>query len=176
MRAGKQGMGLASRPRWTQHTRQLPPAVINVWHQLGDGTLSDPVGYVSYDIPEPVIIGDANSDGWNDLIALHGGWTEAGIYYYRPSSGTLWMEKLYGIPYGSHYSLYGVALGDVSGDGLANVVLADYNNGVVVIRQRAREAQPGPPRADGSVSFDSRQTSVLERAAANGSFQMQTRR
>src|SRR5262249_54110512 len=59
-----------------------PGALINVWHQLPDGTLSAPIVYDSYDVPEPLIIGDVNGDGWNDLVTLHGGWNQAGVYYY----------------------------------------------------------------------------------------------
>jgi hypothetical protein len=112
-----------------------PGALINLWHQLPDGTLSDPYVYDSYDIPEPVAVTDVNLDGRNDVVTLHGGWDEAGVYYQR-SNGDLFPESLYPIPYASHYNMRGVAVGDINGDGLPDIALADYNNGLVVLRQQ----------------------------------------
>jgi hypothetical protein len=46
-------------------------------------------------------------------------------------------EELYAIPYASHYNPHGLAAGDINGDGFPDVVLADYNNGLVVLRNTA---------------------------------------
>lgn len=111
-----------------------PGALVNVFAQLPNGTLASPVVYPSYDIPEPVEVADVNGDGRKDVIALHGGWLRAGVYC-QSAQGTLMPEALYPIPYASHYGAKGLDIGDVSGDGLADIVLADYGAGLVVLRQ-----------------------------------------
>jgi hypothetical protein len=43
--------------------------------------------------------------------------------------------QLFGIPDASLYDVRGLAVGDVNGDGKPDVVLANYNNGLVVLPQ-----------------------------------------
>jgi uncharacterized repeat protein (TIGR01451 family) len=100
--------------------------------QLPDGTLAKPYVRQSYDIPESLEVADVTGDGRGDLVVLHGGWNEMGVYDSTP--GTNPAETLYAIPYASHYGVKGLAIGDVSGDGRADVADADYNNGLVLLR------------------------------------------
>ena len=86
----------------------------------------------SYDAPESTEISDINNDGLNDIIVLHGGWNRVGIYF-QNNDGTLSSEQLYTIPYASHYNPHGLAIGDINGDGSEDIVIADYNNGLVVL-------------------------------------------
>lgn len=111
-----------------------PGSLVNVFAQLPNGTLANPVVYPAYDIPEPVEVADVNGDGRGDVIALHGGWLQAGVYC-QDAQGALLPETLYPIPYASHYSSKGLDIGDISGDGLADIVIADYGAGLVVLRQ-----------------------------------------
>jgi len=111
--------------RPSSHIRVLPQTLL--------GTLGTPIELGSYDIPEPVEVADMNGDGRSDVVTLHGGWNAAGVYLQRPD-GSLRTEKLFGIPYASHYNTKGLALGDINGDGLPDIVEADYNSGLVVLR------------------------------------------
>ena len=77
-------------------------------------------------------IADVTGDGRKDVIVLHGGWDAMGVYEQLPD-GTLRKEELYGIPYASHYNPHGLAVGDINGDGQNDVVIADYNYGLVVL-------------------------------------------
>ncbi len=122
-----------------------PSSSIAVFAQTATGTLAAPISYPSYDIPEPVEIADLDRDGRNDAVTLHGGWNAAGTYR-GLADGTFAPELLDPVPYASHYSVHGLAVGDVDGDGWPDVVAADYNNGIVILRNRA-VVQPTPPGA-----------------------------
>ena len=123
-----------------------PGSLVNVFAQNGSGTLDAPRVYQSYDIPEPLEAADMTGDGRADLVTLHGGWTAAGIHA-QQASGLLGAEQLFAVPYASHYNVKGLALGDVSGDERPDIAEADYNHGLVVLRQlgpQAPQATDGP--------------------------------
>ena len=116
-----------------------PAAYIGVFLQTAGGTLAGSPSSTSYDIPEPVEVADVDLDGRADVVTLHGGWNEAGVYR-QLANGTLAPEMLYPIPYASHYDPHGLAVGDINSDGYPDIVLADYNHGLVVLRNH-----PSPP-------------------------------
>jgi hypothetical protein len=127
-----------------------PDSHVAVFAQTASGTLASPVSHPSYDIPEPVEVADVDLDGRADVVTLHGGWLDAGVYR-QHADGTLGAEELYDIPYASHYNPHGLAVGDVDNDGAPDVVLADYNNGLVVLRNTLGTTPPTP--ADLSVAL-----------------------
>jgi len=93
----------------------------------------DPViNYYAYDCPEPIEIADIDKDGRKDVIVAHGGWLKLSVYL-QNASGSLNFERLFDIPYATHYSPQGLAIGDVNNDGYDDVVIADYNNGVIIL-------------------------------------------
>jgi hypothetical protein len=102
-------------------------------------------------------------DGRSDVVTLHGGWNRAGVYAQHVVGGFN-TEDLYPIPYASHYESHGLALGDVSGDGRSDVVLADYNHGLVVLYsnpvQPPPPPPPPPPKADVGVDVTASDTRV----------------
>jgi FG-GAP-like repeat len=110
-----------------------PNARLNVFPQTGS-TLGKPIVYDSYDIPEPVAVAEMNGDGMGDIVTLHGGWMKAGVYLQE--AGALGPESLFGIPYASQYKPQGLAVGDINSDGKPDIAVADYNYGLVVLRQQ----------------------------------------
>jgi fibronectin type 3 domain-containing protein len=127
-----------------------PSAFIGVFTQTAGGILAGPASRTSYDIPEPVDVADLDLDGRADIVTLHGGWNEAGVYR-QLADGSLSSETLFPIPYATHYNPHGLAVGDVNGDGYPDIVLADYNHGLVVLRNRPTL----PPAVPGAPSLDS---------------------
>jgi hypothetical protein len=112
-----------------------PSSRIGIFLQNGGGALDAPVGYSSYDCPGPVEIADVDHDGRNDIVVAHGGWLALGVYLQAPD-GTIMPEERYSLPYASHYGPHALAVGDIDGDGLNDVVIADYNHGLVILRHR----------------------------------------
>jgi fibronectin type 3 domain-containing protein len=112
----------------------VPEAQVVVYPQTSAGGLGAPIRYASYDVPEPVVVSDVDGDGRPDVVIGYGGWYAAGVLLQRPD-GLLGRSQKSWVPYASHYDHRGLAVGDVTGDGRPDVVLADYNHGLVVLRQ-----------------------------------------
>lgn len=110
-----------------------PDSHIAIFPQNRSGLLDSPESLDSYDCLQVVETGDINSDGFTDIVVLHGGaQSSLGVYVQR-QDGNLSTEALYDIPYASQYNSHGLALGDINSDGKNDVVIADYNNGLVIL-------------------------------------------
>ena len=109
-----------------------PYSQIGVFLQNDSGTMNSAISYDAYDCPEAIEIADIDKDGRKDVIVAHGGWRALGVYL-QNASGTLDLERLFYIPYATHYTPQGLAIGDVNNDSYVDVVIADYNNGVIIL-------------------------------------------
>ncbi len=115
-----------------------PGSAVIVLPQRADHGLGPAAVYDSYDIPGPVEVGDLNGDGRLDVVTLHEAWEKAGVYL-QDTDGTLTAERLFPAPYAQH-TKKALDIGDVTGDGRADVVWAE-GGGLVVLAALA----PLPP-------------------------------
>lgn len=114
------------------HGGNRPTSKLSVFEQTVSGALQLGATYNAYDIPEPVEIADVDMDGRLDVLVAHGGWERLGIFL-QQTNGTLAPYLLDNIPYATHYKPQGMDVGDINNDGLPDVVIADYNYGLVVL-------------------------------------------
>jgi type VII secretion-associated serine protease mycosin len=120
-----------------------PGSRLNVFHQNAAGKLDAPRVHPSLDSPEAVEAADMTGDGRVDVVVAHGGALSAGMLVQR-TDGTLADEQLFPLPFASRYNAKGLALGDVNGDGATDIVVADRNQGLVVLRQYSSNQTLGP--------------------------------
>jgi Fibronectin type III domain/FG-GAP-like repeat len=137
-----------------------PTSMLAVFAQTASGLLASPVAYPSYDIPEPVEVADLDFDGLNEVVTVHGGWSQLGVYGGQ-SSGSLATETLYPVSYASHYNPQGLAIGDLNGDGSADLIEADYNYGLIVLYNTLSAPVATVPGAPGLVSASPADRSVV---------------
>ena len=125
------------------HGWNRPASQLSVFAQTVSGTLQLDATYNAYDIPEPVEIIDVDMDGLQDVLVAHGGWIQVGIFLQQPD-GTLAPYLLDTIPYASHYGPQGLDVGDINNDWLPDIVIADYNYGLVVLYHVSGPSYPTP--------------------------------
>jgi len=109
-----------------------PSSYVGTFNQNAQGTLDAVVSYAAYDCPEVVEVADINADGRTDVLVLNGGWNALSLYL-QDTTGNLQAYSRYQIPYASHYNPQGLAVGDFNSDGKADVAIADYNHGLVIL-------------------------------------------
>jgi len=110
-----------------------PTAYLGTFNQNAQGTLDAVVNYAAYDCPEAVAAADVNADGRTDVLVLNGGWNALSLYLQDTNGNYLQAYSRYVIPYASHYNPQGLAVGDFNSDGQADVAIADYNQGLVIL-------------------------------------------
>jgi hypothetical protein len=117
-----------------------PSSQIAVFSQSISGTLGVTTTYPALDLPEALEVADLNADGRSDVLLVHGGWSSLSVYV-QLDTGTLAPYQSYTLPVPGavHYGPQALAVGDINGDDLPDVLVADEANGLVVLYHR-------PPR------------------------------
>lgn len=125
-----------------------PNSAIFTFTQDAFGNLQAPVRYASHDIPEPLVATDLDGDSRDDIVTVHAGWNSLG-FYLQEQTGIFSPEQRVTLPYASWYGAQGLAIGDYNGDGCKDAAVADYNNGLVLLRgNNCFVPPPPPPSAD----------------------------
>jgi len=133
---------------------------VQVMAQTTSGTLGPPVAYPA-DQPAFLRTADVDGDGRTDLVTAQSG-THVGVLL-QQGNGTLGPEQPTAVNFSTRIGLVPVAVGDISGDGRPDVVIADSNKGLMVVRNATPAtppnlapqspysvwSQPGGPSLDG---------------------------
>lgn len=136
-----------------------PYSNIAVFGQNDSGTLDPAVSASSYDVPGPLEVADVDGDGRGDIVVVHDGWNAMGVYL-QQADGSIGTETLYPIPYASWHNPHGLALGDINSDGTPDAVIANYNEGLVVLYNSAGPANVSPVADAGPDTSVTRRTTI----------------
>jgi hypothetical protein len=117
----------------------LPSSGLTIYPRSGAG-IGTPLTRSSLDIPQAVEMADMDGNGWSDIVTLHGGTVNAG-FYFRAADGSVGAEKLLTIPDSSNFPVQSLAIADVTGDGLPDLVMANQSNTALVVMPH----KPDPP-------------------------------
>lgn len=116
------------------NSRNNPGSAVDVYYQTSAGTLGPAVMLPSYDVADMIEAVDVNGDGRTDLVVAHGGWYNVGVYLQQPD-GSFSPEQLYYIGAWDDFTFSsGLAVADVNGDGLPDILTGDDGD-LVVLRQ-----------------------------------------
>ena len=111
-----------------------PTSRMSLYAQNAGGGFAAPLVYPMFDIPAQVLLHDFDGDGRRDAMTLHAGWQTISLMRQRPE-GWFGIDRFTDIPAPGSRDHRAMAAGDVTGDGRPDVILADYNRGLLVIPQ-----------------------------------------
>jgi hypothetical protein len=112
-----------------------------VYAQTAGGDLAAPATYLTKNGAESVESADLDGDGRLELVVVHGGWSRLTALRVD-TDGRFGRYYSADLPYATRYHTHGLALGDFTGDGRADAAIADYNFGLVTLRN---VGGPNPP-------------------------------
>ncbi len=126
-----------------------------VFLQAPTGELAGPTAHSSSGETDSIEIADLDRDGRNDLVGVHRSTGRVGVWYHGMELG----EVTHEIPVPTWSMSDNLALGDMSGDGQPDLMIADPSNGLVVVRSVPDTDPPEttltgwPGGTDASVTF-----------------------
>ena len=119
----------------------MTDASLAIFRQNASHTFDPATTVAAFVNPGAVEVADVNGDSKKDVLVLNNGWQSLSVFL-QDGNGNLLPYESYELPYASSYILQGLAVGDVSGDGEPDVVIGDYNNGLVVLYHSSQKGIP----------------------------------
>ena len=103
---------------------------ISVWLGHGDTSFDDPPNILQMDALTSVVVGDLNLDGWPDLVATSSDWGNGALQTFL-GNGDGTFE--YGPPIAFLENSLSAAIGDVTHDGVPDIVCGGYDHPVLFV-------------------------------------------
>lgn len=131
------------------HDRPAPGHAIEVFTHV-DATLKHVAAYASDHSADALAIADLDGDGRQDVVVTHPGWDAVGVYQQLPT-GRLGDEELWTLAAqsSSNHLRTAVAVGDVDNNTTQDILIADWNHGLVTLLQADPPVAPRPMREPG---------------------------
>lgn len=104
----------------------------SIFYQNSSGALDSAVSLSGYGHAGPVDVADIDGDGLEDIVSIQSGWEHLEIIR-QQAGGALGPYELYLAPYFNITNPHGLAVGDIDGNGIKDVVKAEAIYGLVVI-------------------------------------------
>lgn len=151
------------------------PSALAYLRQTSRGWFKVQRRWGTYDGASTLLGADMDTDGRDDLLVTHSGWSSVGYLQQATLAGQSWLhdEVKYYQHESGHPTDESLAVGDLNGDGCPDIATSDYNYGLQVHygkgckRMRNGSAPLLPPGAPGSATVGGA-TVAVPVAAAGG--------
>lgn len=111
------------------------PAGIGIYLARPDGSYELDRVLDSWDIPQPIVLADLDGNGLDDIVTVHGGFSDMGYYLQDPNGfepETRVSVFINSFPT-SHYFGRTLAVADINSNGCRDVVIADSQYGLLTL-------------------------------------------